>query len=281
MRDFLAYWWRCTQSALRGNVSFANNWQWLVGVPIITVIINYLTAHNGNIKPSVGSTVLDGLVVAIGAFAITWVVAFFVRLMQTPVTLSREQQSEIFRLELLAGVSQKPTFKIFIEEVPFNDLERNYSDTEYLYRVGITNTDPKNTYEAYVVIEDVSPSVGISPATRLTSIGRSGENRAYHIAPTDTAFLNLIQLHKSRPIFGSDENFEPYPEFSVRKSDTSFINLISEFERDARKIGELKRGSRYVGTLAAHAPGAISSRLIFSVDVGENGDLDVQSDTRQ
>jgi hypothetical protein len=44
MRRFLCFWLDCARIAIRGSVVFANNWQWLFGIPIVAGILGFISA---------------------------------------------------------------------------------------------------------------------------------------------------------------------------------------------------------------------------------------------
>jgi hypothetical protein len=91
MRRFLCFWLDCARIAIRGSVVFANNWQWLFGIPIVAGILGFISAKRNIAQLSTGYPILDGLLVALGAFIVTWTVSFLARLINAPVELySRE-----------------------------------------------------------------------------------------------------------------------------------------------------------------------------------------------
>jgi hypothetical protein len=102
MRSFFRFWWKCAKSAFRGNAAFANDWQWLVGYPIIALVVSvigYFYAElSGRIEMTLSTGAMGLLAAAAIAFVITWVFSFIGRVLNQPVILFAAQQSKIDRL---------------------------------------------------------------------------------------------------------------------------------------------------------------------------------------
>jgi hypothetical protein len=105
MREFFKFWWECARISVRGTTPFANDWQWVFGNPTITAIVPSILLGVATI-PALGwldttadHPILGPLLIAFGAFVITWLVAFFVRLIHAPVKLDREKSKRISVLE--------------------------------------------------------------------------------------------------------------------------------------------------------------------------------------
>jgi hypothetical protein len=105
MRQFFQFWWRCIRIAFRGNTAFANDWQWLLGVPICSAIAVYFARKLGIAELSTGNAIADGFLAAFGAFVVTWLFAFAVRIANAPVILYYEEKKKAdlvaHRIELL------------------------------------------------------------------------------------------------------------------------------------------------------------------------------------
>src|SRR5258708_15312780 len=95
MRRFFSFWWMCAKKAFWGNTAFANDWQWVFGVPVITGLLGFLAANKGVSEITTGYPILDGFLTAFGAFVGIWSVACLVRLFDAPVQLYREARSAI------------------------------------------------------------------------------------------------------------------------------------------------------------------------------------------
>ncbi len=80
----------CARKAFWGNTAFANDWQWVFGVPVISGLVGFLAANKGASELTTGYPILDGILTAFGAFVVTWSVAFLVRLFNAPALLYRE-----------------------------------------------------------------------------------------------------------------------------------------------------------------------------------------------
>ncbi|MCP1852764.1 MULTISPECIES: hypothetical protein [unclassified Bradyrhizobium] len=93
MRDTLIFWRRCAAYAAKGTVAFANDWAWLFGVPATVIIIQVVATGSGN--SVTGSIVADALLSGAIAFAITWMVIFFVRLIGAPAALYKQAGGDV------------------------------------------------------------------------------------------------------------------------------------------------------------------------------------------
>jgi hypothetical protein len=99
MRRFISFWWQCACKAFWGNTAFANDWQWVFGVPFISGLSIWAVAKFGAAAASTGSPIADGLLGAFGAFVVTWTTAFFARLFNAPVQLDRQKTERLDELE--------------------------------------------------------------------------------------------------------------------------------------------------------------------------------------
>jgi hypothetical protein len=101
MRSFFRFWWICAKTAFWGNTAFANDWQWVFGIPALSGLAGFLAANKGAADLSTGYPILDGFLTALGAFIVTWTIAFAVRMLNAPVVLFHEQKD---RADALEGV---------------------------------------------------------------------------------------------------------------------------------------------------------------------------------
>lgn len=99
MRRFFQFWWDCSKFAFWGNTAFANDWQWVFGIPALSGVAGYVAVNKGVAELSTGYPILDGFLAALGAFVVTWMVAFLVRLLNAPVDLFHHQKDRADRLE--------------------------------------------------------------------------------------------------------------------------------------------------------------------------------------
>ncbi len=271
MREFVTYWGKCAKVAAKGSAAFANDWQWLFGIPAVTGITAYLAAQTGTAM-STGSPVLDGVLAAFGAFVVTWAVAFAVRLLQAPVVFDRDQNREIDRLKRLVGEARSTSFDVFIETIPESDADRSFSPYgEPLVRVGITNIEVDATREAYAVLEDMPKELGISPAAKLPALGSGGSVLKFTIPPSETVYVELIEL--GVPSFLSERPRES-KEVRFAASSSHSDSMQRAFSKDA----VLEVGRSYSGVVAVHAAGAVSRRLPFTVSLAADGTLSVKTE---
>lgn len=97
MRNFFDFWWKCARIAAQGCAEFANDWQWLFGIPTLAGLFVYVRG-----KPDVsfsGNIILDGVIAAAIVFAITFISRFCVRLVNAPVKLDEKAREEIASLK--------------------------------------------------------------------------------------------------------------------------------------------------------------------------------------
>jgi hypothetical protein len=114
MKRFLQFWWRCCSIAITGNSSFANSWQWMFGAPVVAVIAALMAQNIGVTTLTSGNQILDIFLAALAAFAITWLVAFWMRLLRAPVDLFYAGQEKVHAAEarLAAGAQPYPNWPI-------------------------------------------------------------------------------------------------------------------------------------------------------------------------
>jgi hypothetical protein len=92
MRQFFKFWWLCVRTAFRGNTAFANDWQWLFGVPVCSGLAVFVARQQGISELSTGNVITDAVLAALGAFVVTWLVAFAVRVLNAPMILYNEEK---------------------------------------------------------------------------------------------------------------------------------------------------------------------------------------------
>jgi hypothetical protein len=123
MRQFFSFWWMCAKKAFWGNTAFANDWQWVFGVPAVTGLVGFLASNKGASELSTGYPIFDGILSALAAFIVTWCVAFVVRLLNAPVLLYQGLKDIIEPHQ-----EDKP-----LPDLPIHDLF-SYIDPEFLTR---------------------------------------------------------------------------------------------------------------------------------------------------
>jgi hypothetical protein len=116
MLAFVKFWWQCARIAARGSAPFAKDWQWAFGNPTITAIGPSIVAGTAAI-PKVGGfdmaaahPILGPLLIAAGAFVVTWLMAFLVRLVRAPVELDQQKTDRWDLQHMLGGMFLDKTF---------------------------------------------------------------------------------------------------------------------------------------------------------------------------
>jgi hypothetical protein len=88
---FLSFHWQAIKEAARGCVPAANDWQWLVGFPLLGAIVYLVNRWVGEGALTVSQdTVLGALGAAFIAFLITLAVVFVIKWANAPVNLYYE-----------------------------------------------------------------------------------------------------------------------------------------------------------------------------------------------
>jgi len=87
---FMGFWCACVKHAKVGGSEFANNWTWLIGVPVVAGLATGISGRE-NVTVT-GYAIADGMLAAVGAFLITWGLYFLYRFVHSPVELFNEQK---------------------------------------------------------------------------------------------------------------------------------------------------------------------------------------------
>jgi hypothetical protein len=93
------FWCECARRARKGTGAFANDWQWVFGVPAVSAIGVYVASVKGATDLSTGYPALDAFLAALAAFLPTWAVAFSIRMYKAAPALFLEQKSRADILE--------------------------------------------------------------------------------------------------------------------------------------------------------------------------------------
>jgi hypothetical protein len=99
MRKFLSFYRECAKSAAHGNAAFANDWQWLFGIPICAGFAIWFASKYQVTELTTGYPIADGMLGASGAFAVTWIFVFLGRFLNAPVLSFHEQKDRADALE--------------------------------------------------------------------------------------------------------------------------------------------------------------------------------------
>jgi hypothetical protein len=112
MQGFFKFWWGCARYAARGCTPFANDWQWTFGNPAITAIAPTIIAGLAarGLNTTTDYPILGPFLIALGAFAVCWILLFLVRLVAAPVELDRQKIDPRDLAHLLSGAFLGSTF---------------------------------------------------------------------------------------------------------------------------------------------------------------------------
>ncbi|MDQ6867226.1 MAG: hypothetical protein M3178_01960 [Pseudomonadota bacterium] len=94
------FWWMCAKRAARGSAAFANDWQWLLGFPILAAVISVANRWFGEGTVSLNTdTALGALEAAGAAFIITLAVGFVIRLFASASNFYYEEKDRANALQ--------------------------------------------------------------------------------------------------------------------------------------------------------------------------------------
>ena len=217
MQRFFKFWRRCAQNAFWGNAPFANDWQWLIGYPVVAVIlaaVGYFYAElSGKIELTLTNGALGALIAALAAYVVTWLAAFVVRLLNQPVLLFDEQRRQI---DTLLGKARSSTaeieassFGLGYEFSKFDEEEHQYSlrGRHELLRIWVENLSPRPLNECRVVVEKIQPQASITNGALLIPDQRGAEQEpsaAFHLAVTERRYFKFLGVR--------EEMFAPFGE---------------------------------------------------------------------
>jgi hypothetical protein len=211
----LLLWWTCARRAFWGNTAFANDWQWVFGVPLCSAVVVWLSSKYQLSDLTTGSPIGDAFLAALAAFIVTWLVAFFVRLLNAPVVLYDEQkrtaegavasnvaaEPSIFRLSVgesgpymqTSGgnlYATKRTFKLKVENVHGN---RHLAHC----KVSVLKIEPATGYEGpWTVADDFEVASGETTFVPLVQYGEARDPQKF--ASGDT-FFELLPATPGSP----------------------------------------------------------------------------------
>jgi hypothetical protein len=101
------FWSMCIRRAWQRSSPFANDWQWMFGVPFwqwasstsaFAGLTGYLVS-NGHGSMSTGYPVLDGVIAAAAVFGVTWVVGFVLNIFGSASNLYYEEKNRADALQ--------------------------------------------------------------------------------------------------------------------------------------------------------------------------------------
>jgi hypothetical protein len=110
-------------------MAFANDWQWLFGIPLFAGVITGLVgAQTARQMTITGNAIADGVIAAFAAFVLTWALAFAVRFFNAPVVFYETEKARGDILEL----EKKP-------RLTCNHITIWNNSDEYFIRVQLQN----------------------------------------------------------------------------------------------------------------------------------------------
>lgn len=272
MSRFLRFWWRCVSVAGRGNIAFANSWQWLFGFPIFSGIIGFIASRVGVASVTTGSPILDGLLISLGSFLATWSIAFIVRLVNAPVMLFYAEKERADRLDeikrQLANGAISPSFDLGFEAIPINgDKVQQFHEDRYyslfdfpqsICRIWVENMQSRPVDNCRVAVERFGPASPVKNGALLIPDNRGAEhNRTAHfqLAATERKYFKFLEL--SKPI-DREANLD-----IIVVSDQDATGSLAFIVPGAA----LEFNTKYFATIAVHGDNANSRRLNLMIDV--------------
>jgi hypothetical protein len=126
------FWRQCMQLGARGSAPLANDWQWAIGNPTIAAIspavIAGLAAWFGKDYVTTEHPILGPFVVALGAYIVTWTVAFTVRTLKAAPQLYYQQKNRADDAESKIEEQLKPKIDVFLDNGGVRLAETRVSD---------------------------------------------------------------------------------------------------------------------------------------------------------
>jgi hypothetical protein len=183
------FWCECSRRARQGSSAFANDWQWVFGVPAASGIGTYIATSRG-LNMTTGYPILDGLIAAFVAFLITWAVAFAIRLIKMVPVVFEEQKNRADQLE----ERLQPKLKVEFDKSNLScDAEVGFTDgtKSRCIRLRVENTGTLTLAgcQGWLTIKELP---GVS-AARLIWTGPQEKGAALGIPP------EIVDLHHLIP----------------------------------------------------------------------------------
>lgn len=101
MRQFFSFWWLCAKQSARGCTPAANDWQWLVGFPLLAVILWLVNRWYGEGTLTLSQdTAIGALEAAFAAFVLTWICTFVVKFFGAPAKLFHAERKRADSLQI-------------------------------------------------------------------------------------------------------------------------------------------------------------------------------------
>jgi hypothetical protein len=204
---YFCFWWQCAKLTAYGNAAFANDWQWLLGIPICAGVSIWLTSKFHVTELTTGHPILDGVVGAAGAFVVTWFTAFVGRFSNAPVTLYHQEKSRADDLEKQLGGIQ-PLQIVVQDQLYETALARHYRR----FRIGVKNIGSQALSRCNLSIRDIRSLPG-------------DISLSYEFPIIIFRNFNLNPLQEQYVTFGSYTHFH-----GTYKKESLIIFVIENFE---------------------------------------------------
>jgi hypothetical protein len=125
MREFFSFWWKCIRVAARGNVPYANDWQWVIANPLWQSIGAAVGAGLGAALktiwpdgPVIASDTWAGVLLGgVAGFVITWALFFLVRLIAAPSSIYCAEKKRADGLQKLLDDSRTDPLELKRQEL--------------------------------------------------------------------------------------------------------------------------------------------------------------------
>lgn len=203
MRRFFSFWWLCVRSAFWGNTAFANDWQWVFGIPIVSGLLVWGNAKFGAAVMTTGSPIADGFLTALGAFVVTWIIAFAVRFMNAPVILyfgERNRTDELARqLRPQITALYDGTARRCRDEVTYSDGSKGVC-----FRLQVTNTGIANINGCVGWLTKIEQMPHISPV-KLFWIGSPAEKMSEDLTEDVPRYLQICEIRDFNKVIVATE----------------------------------------------------------------------------
>lgn len=216
MGRFFSFWWLCARRAFWGNTAFANDWQWVFGIPVLAFGAGLLNSRYQVAELTTGSPIVDAFLAALAAFVVTWLAAFFVRMLNQPVVLYDELK------EIVDSTVEEPSaFELAVgESGPSFNTAGGLYDTKRTFLVAVKNVhassnlaqckisilkiEGQTEYEGpWVLKDDFGLAAGDTIYVPLVRYGEARDPKAYSCA--DTFFSVLVD--KNAPQLDVDKDY--------------------------------------------------------------------------
>src|SRR5437899_1034488 len=117
MHRSILFWWRCLVKARRGSAAFANDWQWLIGIPALAFLLWFFRTYvSGDTQQLLsGATAFGAFVVALIAFVLTMAASFVVRIFVWPPNFYYEEKDRADRAEKELKDRLTPRIAVFLD----------------------------------------------------------------------------------------------------------------------------------------------------------------------